>query len=92
MEESEADQAPLGPKAQIALAERKQARAEDRAWRLQIRAEDAEIRQRTERIARLYSALSAAAESAVPGTSPSDVLARADQFLEWLKTRAGEES
>lgn len=80
----------LGPNVQIQLADRKEARAEERAWRERVRAEDADIRHRTERNARLYSALSAAAESAGPGASPNDVLARADQFLDWLKRRAGE--
>jgi flagellum-specific peptidoglycan hydrolase FlgJ len=102
----------LGPKAQVELADKKQARADerawreqtraeerawrdqgradDRAWREQLRAEDADTRQRTERNARLYSALSAAAESAGPGSSTSDVLARAEQFLDWLRTRARE--
>jgi hypothetical protein len=80
----------LGPKAQMQLAERREARAEERAWRERLRAEDADVRQRTERNARLYSALAAAAESAGPGASPDDVIARANHFLSWLKTRAGE--
>ncbi|HEX4157705.1 MAG TPA: hypothetical protein VHY79_04455 [Rhizomicrobium sp.] len=81
----------IGPKAQLELAAKKQARTEERAWREKVRAEDAEIRQRTERNARLYSALSAAAETAGPGASPEDVLKYADQFLDWLKVHARDE-
>jgi hypothetical protein len=82
----------LGPETLVELAEKKQARAEERAWRERVRAEEAEARRRNEHNARLYSALSAATETAKAGSSPQEILARADQFLDWLKMRAQEKA
>jgi hypothetical protein len=59
-------------------------RAEDREWRLTVRDEDKSWRARTEIVTKRCCALSAAAQSSKPGTSPEAIFALAKLYEEWL--------
>jgi len=61
-------------------------REEDKVWRQSLRDEDKAWRMRTERTALRCCSLTAAAQSAQPGTSPEEIFSRARKFEEWLNS------
>ena len=67
---------------------RETVRAEDKEWRLTVREEDRSWREseknRIEIVTKRCCALSAAAQSSKPGTSPEDIFALAKLYEEWL--------
>ena len=63
---------------------RQMIRDDDAIWRAQNRAEDNDHRGRTELVTKRCCALTAAAHSSKPGTSPESIFALAKLYEEWL--------
>jgi hypothetical protein len=66
---------------------RQSLRDEDKAWRESMRDDDKAWRMRSERTAIRCCSLTAAAQSAQPGTSAEEIFSRARKFEDWLNSQ-----